>query len=179
MPASPLELFRDWHDFYVLAGTASATLAGLMFVAASIGSSIFSEEQRAATNAFLTPTVMHFAAVLLASLVVTIPAQSWIALGGLLGGGALAGATYSGRLTVQLIIRHGFNVDLTDRLFYAVMPFLGYLIALVSAVLLFMRSPAGADLIAAALLILLVAAIRNAWDMMVWIMIRVPTSKGP
>jgi len=46
-------------------------------------------------------------------------------------------------------------------------------------VLLFMRSPASADLIAAALLILLVAAIRNAWDMMVWIMIRVPTSKGP
>jgi hypothetical protein len=176
---APLSLFRDWHDFYLLAGTASATLAGLMFVAASIGSSIFSEEQRAATSAFLTPTVVHFAAVLLASLVVTIPTQSWTMLGSLVGAGGLAGLVYCGRLIVHLIIRHGFNVDLSDRLFYAVIPFLGYLLALIAAVLLLMRSAASGDVLAAAVLTLLVAGIRNAWDMMVWIMIRVPTSKRP
>ena len=37
----------------------------------------------------------------------------------------------------------------------------------------------GADLIAAALLILLLAGLRNAWDMMVWIMIKVPGGPPP
>jgi hypothetical protein len=179
MPASLTELLHDWHDFYVLAGTASATLAGLMFVAASIGTSIFNEEKRAPASAFLSPTVVHFAAVLFACLFATIPTQSWRTLGGLLGTGAIAGAVYSGRIVVQVIIGHKFDIDLSDRLFYAVIPFLGYLIVLTSAVLLFMQSTTSANLIAAGLLTLLGAGLRNAWDMMVWIMIRVPSSKGP
>jgi hypothetical protein len=52
-------------------------------------------------------------------------------------------------------------------------------LALIAAVLLLMRSAASGDVLAAAVLTLLVAGIRNAWDMMVWIMIRVPTRKGP
>src|SRR5262249_26047214 len=36
------ELLHSWHDFYLLVGTASATLVGLMFVAASIGAQVFS-----------------------------------------------------------------------------------------------------------------------------------------
>jgi hypothetical protein len=34
------EILRDWHDFYVLMGTATATLIGLMFVAVSIGAGL-------------------------------------------------------------------------------------------------------------------------------------------
>jgi hypothetical protein len=80
---------------------------------------------------------------------------------------------------VDIIIRHSFNVDLIDRLFYALLPLLGYLVALISAVLLIMQSPASADLIAAALLTLLFAGVRNAWDMMVWIVIKAPSGGGP
>src|SRR5215831_16111274 len=46
MQGSAAELFHTWHDFYLLVGTASATLVGLMFVAASIGASVFSEQNR-------------------------------------------------------------------------------------------------------------------------------------
>jgi hypothetical protein len=179
MPASPTELLREWHDFYVLVGTASATLVGLMFIAVSIGSSIFNEEKRASMTAFITPTVMHFAAVLFACLMVTIPTQTWLTLGALLGAGGLAGSIYCGRILVQIIIQHRFNVDLTDRVFYVLLPLLGYLLALLSAVLLVMRSAESANLIAAALLTLLFAAIRNAWDMMVWIVIKAPSGGGP
>jgi hypothetical protein len=179
MPGSLAELLHDWHDFYVLVGTASATLVGLMFVAASIGSSIFNEEHRAPMTAFITPTVAHFAAVLFASLMVTIPTHSWRTLGGLLAAGGLAGAIYCAKILVQIIVQHRFNVDLTDRLFYALIPALGYLLVLVSAVLLLMQSAASANLIAAALLTLLFAGIRNAWDMMVWIVIKAPSSRGP
>jgi hypothetical protein len=179
MPPLLAELLHDWHDFYLLVGTASATLVGLMFVAASIGSSIFNEEHRAPMTAFITPTVTHFAAALFTCLLVTIPTQNWRTLGGLIGAGGLAGSIYCGRLVMQMIIRRRFNVDLSDRLFYALLPLLGYLLALISAVLLLMQSAASANLIAAAVLTLLFTAIRNAWDMMVWIVIKTPSGRAP
>ena len=55
---------RDWHDFYGLVGTASATLVGLMFVAASVGASVFSASQQEPMKAYLTPTVAHFSSPL-------------------------------------------------------------------------------------------------------------------
>jgi hypothetical protein len=172
-------LLHDWHDFYVLVGTASATLVGLMFVAVSIGTAIFNEDHRGALTAFITPTVMHFASVLFGCLIATMPSHSWVTLGSLLGTGALAGAVYSGRVAIQMVIRRRFKVDLEDRVFYGVVPLLGYVLALVAAVLLFTHAAAvSADLIAAAVLTLLFAAIRNAWDMMVWIVIKTP-SNGP
>jgi hypothetical protein len=180
MDSSLSALLREWHDFYVLVGTASATLVGLMFVAVSIGTAIFNEDRRAAMTAFITPTVMHFAAVLFACLVAIMPLHTWHTLGGLLGGGALAGAVFSSRLAVQMIVRRRFKVDMEDRMFYALLPLAGYVLAMIAAVLLFTHAAAvSADLIAAAVLTLLFAAIRNAWDMMVWIVIETPGSGPP
>ncbi len=173
------DLLHEWHDFYVLLGTASATLVGLMFVAASIGGAVFNEEHSAALQAFITPTVVHFAAALFASLVITIPSHTWQSLGALLSIGGLVGTMYSGRLILQLIIRHRFNVDVTDRLFYAFIPLVGYLLALTAAALMFVESASAPYVMAAALLILLFAGLRNAWDMTVWIMLRVPAGGPP
>jgi hypothetical protein len=179
MGPSLAELLHDWHDFYVLVGTASATLVGLMFVAVSIGTAIFNEERSAGVTAFITPTVMHFAAVLFACLLGTMPTQTWATLSGFLGAGALVGSIYSGGLVVQMIIRRRFKVDLSDRLFYSFLPLVGYALALVAAALLLVQSAASANLIAAAVLILLLAGIRNAWDMMVWIVIKTPSGGAP
>ena len=93
MGPSLAELLHDWHDFYVLVGTASATLVGLMFIAISIGTSIFNEDRRVGMTAFITPTVVHFAATLFTCFLVTIPTQSWHTLGGLLAAGGLAGSS--------------------------------------------------------------------------------------
>jgi hypothetical protein len=172
-------LFHEWHDFYILVGTASATLVGLMFVAASIGATVFSEANRAALAAFITPTVVHFASVLFACFVVVIPSHGWHSLGILIGAGGLAGAVYSGSILVPVLIRHSFNVDVIDRMFYALIPMAGYLLAVVAAVLLFEQSRVGADLIAVGLLVLLFAGLRNAWDMMVWIVLKVPGGTPP
>jgi lipid-A-disaccharide synthase-like uncharacterized protein len=173
------ELLHEWHDFYVLLGTASATLVGLMFVAASIGATVFNEEHSSALQAFITPTVVHFAAALFASLVIMIPTHAWESLGALLSIGGLAGAIYSGRVLVQLIVRHRFKVDVIDRMFYAAIPLAGYLLALAAAVLMFLQAPAGGYVMAAAMLMLLLAGLRNAWDMMLWIMVRAPGGTPP
>jgi hypothetical protein len=68
---------------------------------------------------------------------------------------------------------------LDDRLFYFLLPLLGYLLALIAAALLLAQSTTSANLIAAAVLTLLLAAIRNAWDMMVWIVIKIPSGEVP
>ncbi len=176
MQASVAELFHDWHDFYILLGTASATLVGLMFVAASIGSSVFSEQNRNALQAFFSPTVVNFAAVLLTCVGVMIPSQTWLSLGLLLAAGGVAGVVYAGRVWVQMIVRRSFHVDAVDRLFYATVPLLGYLLVLASGILLLLGKPWSSEVTAAALVVLLFAGIRNAWDMTTWIMMRTPTS---
>jgi hypothetical protein len=178
MPVTLAQLLREWHDFYVLVGTASATLVGLMFVAASIGSSFFNEEHRAPMTTFITPTVVHFAAVLFTCLLVIIPTQNWHTLGVVLAILGLAGSIYCGRLLLRLIIRHQFNVDWEDRMFYAFIPLLGYLLLQIAAVLLFMQSAVSPELIAGAILTLLLASLRNAWDMTVWMVIKAPTGTG-
>jgi hypothetical protein len=179
MDESLTGLLHEWHDFYLLLGTASATLVGLMFVAASIGSTVFNEDHRGALQAFITPTVVHFAAVLFACLVNTMPIHSWESLGALLAAGGLAGVIYGGRVLFQLIIRHRFNVDVIDRMYYALIPMVAYLLALAAAILAFLHIAASEYVMAAALLVLLVAGLRNAWDMMLWIMIKVPGGVPP
>src|SRR5262249_52460344 len=82
---SPLADHLDaWHDFDVLIGTAAATLVGLMFVAASIGASVFTEKDRAAMEAFISPTVVHFSAVLFVAILSLVPSHEWPTLAGLL-----------------------------------------------------------------------------------------------
>jgi hypothetical protein len=180
MDPSLSALLHEWHDFYALVGTASATLVGLMFVAVSIGTTIFTEDHRAAMTAFITPTVVHFAGVLFACLVASMPSHTWYTLGVPLGAGALAGAVYSAGPMVHMIVRRRFKVDLEDRLFYALAPLAGYVLAIVSAAMLFTHDgPASTDLFATAVLTLLFSAIRNAWDMMVWIVIKTPASGPP
>jgi hypothetical protein len=181
MDASPAlaDLLHPWRDFYALVGTASATLVGLLFVAASIGSSTFREEHRAPLGSFLTPTVVHFAAALFTCLLACIPSLDWRGLGGLLGLGALAGLIYCARILFVVVIRRAFKVDVGDRIFYAVIPALGYFLMLIAAALLLIQRAAGADLIAAALLTLLAAGIRNAWDMTVWTATKSPPDAAP
>jgi len=173
------ELLHEWHDFYVLLGTASATLVGLMFVAASIGATVFNEESRAALEAFITPTVVHFVAVLFGCLVFVMPSHRWETLSALLALGGVAGTIYTGRVILQLVVRRRFNVDLTDRAFYGLIPLAGYLLALTAAGLVFAHSEVGAYAMAVAVMLLLTAGLRNAWDMMLWIMIKVPGGAPP
>ena len=54
------EALKQWHDFYLLVGTAGATLLGLLFVAVSLGIGFLTEERQGATRTFMSPVVIHF-----------------------------------------------------------------------------------------------------------------------
>ena len=92
------QTLHDWRDFYVMGGTAAATLVGLMFVFASIGASQLARRNLGAMRAFITPTVVHFGAALFVCLVSIMPGHSERSLGGVLGVGALIGVAYCGQI---------------------------------------------------------------------------------
>lgn len=96
MIGGPLaDQLHGWHDFYILIGTASATLIGLMFVAASVGANYFVAEREAPLRTFLTPTVLHLSAILVTCLMGTVPSQTRPSLGALVWAGGLVGVGFS------------------------------------------------------------------------------------
>jgi hypothetical protein len=51
---------------------------------------------------------------------------------------------------MQLFVRRRFDVDIVDRLFYAAIPLLGYVLLLLAAFFLLRQSDAGLEVLAAA-----------------------------
>ncbi|MGO8918306.1 MAG: hypothetical protein ACLQJR_20595 [Stellaceae bacterium] len=167
------KLMQEWHDFYMLIGTAAATLVGLMFVSASISGGYMTEERRPGIRAFFSPTIFNFAAALVTCLAVLAPMQSWASLGALLLGWGLVGLLYAGWVWRQMA-QHGFlqQIESEDRLWYARAPLVCHLLVALAATLLLLRLPAGIDLLATTLVLLLLVAIRNAWDITLWVVMR-------
>jgi hypothetical protein len=172
MHQTAAQLLHQWHDFYILVGTAGATLVGLMFVAASIGARVFNASRGEGLAAFISPTVAHFSAVFFFCVLAIMPAQSFAVPAVLFALVGLFGLCYSGRLLFVFLVRRRFAIDMVDQLFYSLTPPAGYLLAIVAAVMLFMEREASLAVFAAALIVLLIAGIRNAWDMTVWVLTR-------
>jgi hypothetical protein len=163
----------QWHDFYALIGAASATLVGLMFVAASIGAGVFTRAHQAGIRSFLSPTVVHFSVVLIVCLLATIPSQMWASLGVLQAAAGAIGLIYSGWIWRRMA-KHGIipTIDIADRLWYALLPIVAYLLIIAAGIGLWRQSEVSLNILALALILLLLIGIRNAWDMTVWIMDR-------
>lgn len=174
------QALRDWRDFYMLGGASAATLIGLMFVAASISASRFTDKYLEPMRAFFSPTVAHFAAVFFVCLVAVMPGQSAESLGGVIGLGALAGLAYCGRVFGLIFRRYMTGLDWEDRAFYALSPVVGYLLLVASAALEFEAQAMVANLVAAiGVIVLLAAGLRNAWDMTVWMTTRSVGAEPP
>lgn len=163
------DVMLEWHEFFVLLGTAAGTLVGLLFVAATVSSGVFSLERRAPLRMFLTATVVHFSSVLAVSLIMLVPLANWRVLGGVVVLCALVGLGYF-VLTVRDSIRDGLitNVDWEDRTWYGVLPFLAYVAELATGVMLAGGAAVGCAGLATCMGLLLVVGIHNAWDITVW-----------
>jgi hypothetical protein len=168
-----VESLRQWRDFYALVGTASATLVGLTFVTASIGGGFFSPERKAGMQSFLSPTIVHFTAILVTCLIAIAPSGPGNTIGFLLICDGLAGLGYCGWICRRMI-KHGFfaMIDIVDRLWYALLPTSGYLLVAVAGMRLLLGANHGPEILAPGVILLLLAGIRNAWDMTVFIIER-------
>jgi hypothetical protein len=157
----PLE---RWHEFYVLLGTAGATLVALLFVAISLGSGFLTEERAAATRAFFSPVVLHFTAVFFISAIGLFPAHDGAIFASLVGVCAAVGGAVSLITTIQLL-RNRWTRYVRDHLAYGLLPLICYLALLAAAGMIAAEHKDSLLVLAAALLMLLIVNIRSAWDL--------------
>jgi hypothetical protein len=169
------DALRGWHEYYAVLATAASTIMAAMFVVASIASGFLKPERASETRFFLTPTVIHLAAVLFASALVLVPSLDGRTLGVLAGLVGLAGLVYSCAIGWN-VSRRGPGLELIDRLWYGLLPVAGYIAMLAAALMAFRHGAYCLETFAAALAFLLLAGIRNAWDLLLFFVIQ---SKGP
>ncbi|MGH7049376.1 MAG: hypothetical protein ACREFJ_14150 [Acetobacteraceae bacterium] len=167
------DLLAPWHDFYVVTGTAGATLVGLLFVAATLGSGVFTEERRPHFRAFVSPSVAHFSSALALSLAALAPLHRWLLLAVIEGGVALFGLAYS-TIVWGAMIRLGITttLDLEDRIWYGALPALTYALVVATAIALWAERAAGLPVLPCGVGLLLLVGIRNAWDITSWTITR-------
>jgi hypothetical protein len=161
---APADALERWHDFYVLVGTAAATLVALLFVAISLGAGYLSAKRTAPTRAFFSPVVVHFTAILMASALALAPEHAGSVVSVVIGAIAIIGLAVSLFSTVQLL-RNRWTNYLQDHLCYGVLPAICYGALFVASWMILMEKDAALDVLAAALLFLLAVNIRNAWDL--------------
>ena len=157
-----------WHDFYILAGTAAATLVGLLFVGLSLHLRVViaSSEVRSLARV----TLANFGAMLFVALFMVIPQDRSTAAVELIASGlaslvittpSLLGALQSQDRTLQMRPRDRARLLLRFGLSVA-----SYVAITVAGVVLFSSSQAFTWLVVATVVLLLVS-LRNTWDLLV------------
>ena len=171
MELSPLS---GWDNFYVIAGSSAAGLTGLTFVVITLSAGA-RRVSAAGLHTFVTPTIVHFGAVLAIAAYLSMPRHGELSLSLGLGAAGIAGLLYAGVIGAALRrLPSGYVPVYEDWLWNVILPAIVYG-ALLAVALLIWRWPHqsmyGA---AAAVVLLMIIGIHNAWDIAVWNTIRGP-----
>jgi hypothetical protein len=160
-----LQDLERWHDFFLLVGTAGATLVALLFVAVSLGVGFLTDKRAAPTRAFYSPVVVHFTASFFVAAVGLAPVRSANQFAGAIAAAALTGACVGTFTTVQLL-RNRWTSYVQDHLAYGLLPLICYVALLAAAAMIYAHKESALDVLAGSLLVLMIVNIRNAWDLM-------------
>ena len=144
-----------------------------MFVAASIGAGLFTDAHKDMMKAFITPTVIHFCVVLFVCLAALAPSLTSVVLAIVAATAVLIGVGYSCAAEARILKRYVSGTTFSDRLWYAPIPIVGYLVLAAAAFLQLVHASLPAvEWIAFALCIILAAGIRNAWAITLWVAVQ-------
>jgi hypothetical protein len=157
--------FSPWESFYVIVGSSAAALTGLQFVVIAL----VTETQRPSggtktIDAFATPTVVYFCAVLLMSGILSAPWHSLAPGAWLLGAVGLVGIVYAAIVTLRARRQVDYTPVFEDWLFHSILPLVAYSALLVASSLMLRDSTDSLFCIGAVALLLLFIGIHNAWD---------------
>jgi hypothetical protein len=172
-----------WQNFYIIVGSSAGALTGLQFVVMALVAEIPGRADAREIDAFGTPTIVHFCAVLLVSAILSAPwpelweAASIIGLCGVLGIGYTLIVIRRARQTTN------YKPQLEDWIWHAALPLIAYMTLLVAAVTIPLRHVAAFFGIAAYALLLLFVGIHNAWDTVTYVAVVMlqpsPTTEKP
>lgn len=158
-----------WENFYIIVGSSAGALTGLLFVVISLVAGRRRQAVSWGTGTFTTPTVVQFSAVLGVSALLSAPWPALLLPALLLGLTGLAGIGYSAIVFQRMRRRIDYDPVREDWLWFVIAPLLASFILLLAAVVLPVRPDIALFGVGAVLLFLLLAGIRNAWDLATYI----------
>ncbi len=171
MQGAGLPLLSSWQNFYMIVGTAAATLTGLMFVAITliVGIETHVTTLNAGIEAFNTPTIVHFCAVLLIAGILSAPWQAYAIVSLLLGLLGLGMVLYLIIVAQRMRRVPGYQTPFKDWLWYTVFPLISYIVLIVAAVALPTNPAPVLFILSAVMVVLLFLGIHNAWDLVTYL----------
>jgi hypothetical protein len=162
-------MLAPWSNFYVMTGSAAASLTGLMFVVVTLVAGERMRRNPDGIKVFSTPTVAHYAAALLFSAILIAPWHSPAHAAVLLGLGGLCGVGYMLLIFYRTRGLSQYTPDLEDWAWYTAVPLLAYAAIFAGAVMMFRHSGVGPFAAAGGVMLLLFAGIHNAWDIVTYL----------
>ncbi len=154
-----------WENFYVIVGSSAGALIGLQFVVITLIAQLpLGDSAAQASSAFATPTVLHFAAVLLLSALISVPWHGIATASVLWGVLGVCGIVYEIVVLRRMRTQSAYKPEFEDWLFHLVLPFAAYAILAVSAVFALRHARGSLFAVGTAALLLLFVGIHNAWD---------------
>lgn len=179
MIAPVLPPLAEWETFYVIIGSSAAALTGLQFVVIALSADV-KVGGEAEMQAFATPTIVHFCAVLLVAAIVCTPGQTATSLSVCLSICGITGLAYVGWVVVVQTWRLKSYVPvLEDWIWHSGLPLVAYICLTVAGVTLARRPAAALYVVAATALLLLFIGIHNAWDAALFISAKKKESQEP
>ena len=158
-------MLDGWENFYVIVGSSAGALIGLQFVVMTLIADMpAGRGGTQASGAFATPSVVHFAVVLLLSAILSAPWRGIAAVAAIWGSIGLLGFAYAVIVARRLRVQTIYEPVFEDWLFHALLPLVAYALLPVSAFVARSHARPGLFLVGAAALLLLFIGIHNAWD---------------
>ncbi len=156
----------EWHDFYIMVGTAAATLVGLLFIGLTLNIDLIRRADFADIQTLAILTFNSFFYTVFFAVIFLIPQQDPLGLGLPL---LAAGGFGLWSVLVQFYRTRGSHRALgrssvTNRFF---LPTISLLAVVVIAISVLSGSTAGFNLLVPAMIVLLATGSRNAWDLLI------------
>lgn len=164
-----MQALQGWDNFFAMAGTAAATLTGLLFVVITLGTELSRSGISKGVHAFLTPTLVHFSGVVLQALIMLVPWPTAAACGIAVGVAALGGLVYAALVARRIAGLRFVSLELQDWATYSGIPAAANLGLLAGAIGLAAGWRAAPFAVAAGVAALLFVGIFDAWDLTLWI----------
>jgi modulator of FtsH protease len=157
---------EGWHDFYLMTGTAAATLVGLLFVSLSLNVEVITHEANADLRMLATQTFTSFLNVTMLAVIFLIPHQVPLGLGVPLLGISVYGLYETmGRLLKTRRARpRAWGRGGIARRF--IIPIVSFVALFAIAVSVLLGQIGGLYWLVPVMILLIVAASLNAWDLL-------------
>ena len=170
------ETLLTWENFYIIVGSSAGALTGLQFVVMALVADTSAGTGTSEVDAFGTPTIVHFCAVLLVAAILSSPWPELWEAATAIGICGVFGIAYS-----LIVIRRArrtrvYKPEMEDWIWHCILPSIGYITLSIGAATLTVREVPALFAVATFALLLLFVGIHNAWDSVTYIALVQPKS---